>query len=312
MSRGGSGEIVGGIIPARWGKCARSGTAFRAVMEETRARVPGPRDPPRPGMRVALTTAAAPGISRARPDRGAEIDGRYEASTASSTSLRALDAVNVFLADVRDGLGPYLAIYLTMRHWDPGRIGIAMSAMGIATVAAQTPAGAFIDRTRHKRLAIAAAAVAVAVGAVAMVLRPTFPMILAAQVLMGASSAIFGPAIAAITLGLVGHACLSRRTGRNEAYNHAGNVAAAVLAMVIGDHIAYEGIFYLLAGMCIATIVATWFIRPRGDRRRARPGAAAPRSPRRSRAASASSDRWRPIGIARTSRIGELFATGAS
>ena len=176
--------------------------------------------------------------------------------------MRALDALNVFLADVRDGLGPYLAIYLTMRHWDPGRIGIAMSAMGIASVAAQTPAGAFIDRTRHKRLAIAAASVVVAIGAVAMVLRPTFPTILAAQVLMGASSAIFGPAIAAISLGLVGHACLGRRTGQNEAYNHAGNVVAAVLAMVIGDYIAYEGIFYLLAGMCLATIVAARFIRP--------------------------------------------------
>ena len=178
------------------------------------------------------------------------------------SELAGIDALNVFLADVRDGLGPYLAIYLTMRHWDPGRIGIAMAAMGIATVAAQTPAGAFIDRTRHKRLAIAAAAAAVAVGAIAMVLRPTFPTILAAQVLMGASSSIFGPAIAAITLGLVGHACLPRRTGRNEAFNHAGNVGAAALAMVIGDYIAYEGIFYLLAGMCLATIVATRFIRP--------------------------------------------------
>jgi MFS family permease len=188
------------------------------------------------------------------------MDGARRATSAES--LRALDALNVFLADVRDGLGPYLAIYLTIRHWDPGRIGIAMSAMGIAAVAAQTPAGAFIDRTRHKRLAIAVAAAAVGLGAVAMVLHPTFPTILAAQVLMGSSSAIFGPAIAAISLGLVGHACLSRRTGRNEAFNHAGNVGAAVLAMIIGDHVAYEGIFYLLAGMCVATIVAVRFIRP--------------------------------------------------
>ncbi len=215
-----------------------------------------------PGIRLALTRPW-----RGFPGRGRiEGDGKWRwmrtRRAASAASLRALDALNVFLADVRDGLGPYLAIYLTMRHWDPGRIGIAMSAMGIATVAAQTPAGAFIDRTRHKRLAIAAAAAAVGVGAIAMVLRPTFPTILAAQVLMGASSAIFGPAIAAISLGLVGHACLSRRTGRNEAFNHAGNVVAAVLAMIIGDYIAYEGIFYLLAGMCLATIVATRFIRP--------------------------------------------------
>ncbi len=188
------------------------------------------------------------------------MDGTKRA--ASATSLRALDALNVFLADVRDGLGPYLAIYLTMRHWDKGQIGIAMSVMGFASVVAQTPAGAFIDRTRHKRLAIAVAAAAVAIGAVAMVRNPTLPTIVALQILMGVASAIFAPAIAAVTLGLVGHACFSRRTGRNEAYNHAGNVAAAVLAMVIGDHIAYEGIFYLLAGMCVLTIVSTWFIRP--------------------------------------------------
>lgn len=188
------------------------------------------------------------------------MDGTRRA--ASSTSLRALDALNMFLADVRDGLGPYLAIYLTMRHWDKGHIGIAMSAMGFASVLAQTPAGAFIDRTRHKRLAIMIAALAVAVGAVAMVRRPTFATILGAQVLMGVASAIFAPAIAAVTLGLVGHAWLSRRTGRNEAFNHAGNVLAAVLAMVIGDYVAYEGIFYLLAVMCVLTIVATRFIRP--------------------------------------------------
>ncbi|MBE7198962.1 MAG: MFS transporter, partial [Parafilimonas terrae] len=30
----------------------------------------------------------------------------------SKQALRGLDALNFFLADVRDGLGPYLAIYL--------------------------------------------------------------------------------------------------------------------------------------------------------------------------------------------------------
>ena len=41
---------------------------------------------------------------------------------------RALDAANFFLADVRDGLGPYLAVYLlTEQHWDEARIGVVMS-----------------------------------------------------------------------------------------------------------------------------------------------------------------------------------------
>ena len=179
----------------------------------------------------------------------------------SRVSLRALDALNVFLADVRDGLGPYLAIDLATRRWEAGTIGIAMAAMGVATVAAQTPAGAWIDRTRHKRLAIVAAALAIAAGAIGMVSRPTLPVILTAQVAIGIAAAVFPPAIAAISLGLVGHAALARRTGRNEAFNHAGNVAAALLAGAIGDHMAYEGIFYLLAAMCAATVVSALLIR---------------------------------------------------
>jgi hypothetical protein len=54
---------------------------------------------------------------------------------------RALDAVNFFLADVRQGLGPYLAIYLlTEQKWDEARIGLVMSVATMAGIAAQTPA----------------------------------------------------------------------------------------------------------------------------------------------------------------------------
>ena len=182
-------------------------------------------------------------------------------SPPSRQSSRALDVVNFLLADVRDGLGPYLAIYLSVRHFDPAAIGIAMSAMGVATVAAQTPAGALIDRLWHKRLAIVAASLAVGAGSLAMVLRPMLPVIVSSQVVIGIAAAVFPPAVTAISLGLVGHAAFARRTGRNEAFNHAGNVAAAILAGVIGDHVAYEGIFYLLAAMCVATMISILFVR---------------------------------------------------
>ena len=46
----------------------------------------------------------------------------------------SLDSLNFFLADVRQGLGPYLAIYLlTERHWAEDQIGFVMT---IATVSA--------------------------------------------------------------------------------------------------------------------------------------------------------------------------------
>ena len=55
--------------------------------------------------------------------------------TSKLQASRALDAANFFLADVRDGLGPYLAVYLlTEQKWDEAHIGIVMS---VATIANQ-------------------------------------------------------------------------------------------------------------------------------------------------------------------------------
>jgi sugar phosphate permease len=71
---------------------------------------------------------------------------------------RALDALNFFLADVRTGLGPYLAAYLlTVRNWNEAQIGIVMSISAVAGILAETPAGALIDAIRAKRAAVVVA-----------------------------------------------------------------------------------------------------------------------------------------------------------
>lgn len=151
--------------------------------------------------------------------------------TPNALTLRALDYLNIFLADVRDGVGPYLAIYLlATQQWDPASIGIAMSAMGIATVVAQTPCGALIDALTQKRALIAVAALLVGVSCVAVPPFPTFTFIMTAQALNGIAAAIFPPAEAAVTLGIVGPKHFAARMGRNEAFNHAGNVGAAAIA----------------------------------------------------------------------------------
>jgi hypothetical protein len=77
----------------------------------------------------------------------------------TSRANRALDAANFFLADVRDALGPYLAVYLlTEQKWDEARIGIVMSVATITGILAQTPAGALVDTNQpdvglHRRRA---------------------------------------------------------------------------------------------------------------------------------------------------------------
>lgn len=82
---------------------------------------------------------------------------------------RALDLLNFSLADVRDGLGPYLSIYLLLIHdWDQASIGFVMAVGGIAAIVAQTPIGALVDRTTAKRALVVAGAVLVTAAAVAM------------------------------------------------------------------------------------------------------------------------------------------------
>jgi MFS family permease len=84
-------------------------------------------------------------------------------------NARRLDALNFFLADVRDGLGPYLAIYLlTIQHWDQASIGLVMSVGGIAGILAQTPAGAIADGTTAKRAVLVSAAAIVTLGSLAL------------------------------------------------------------------------------------------------------------------------------------------------
>lgn len=179
----------------------------------------------------------------------------------SIASLKALDAANFFLADVRDGLGPYLAIYLlTTLHWNAQNIGIAMSVMGIATVVAQTPAGALVDRTRRKRAYSIVASLLIALAAIITITVPTYAVILGGQAIMGVAAAWFTPAIAAITLGLVGPKALDRRVGRNETFNHAGNVFAALLAGLLGYYVSTKGIFLLLAAMSVLSSLSVWRI----------------------------------------------------
>ncbi len=180
----------------------------------------------------------------------------------SQKSLQGLDYLNLFLADVRDGVGPYLNIYLkASEHWNPQQIGIATAASSIATVITQTPVGALIDQLRQKRMLVVLAAMLVSIGCFCIALFPNFPAVIGSQILIGLGAAVFPPAIAAITLGLVGRSKLDRRVGRNETFNHSGNLLAAVLAALIGQFIARKGIFFLVGIMAAASAYSVLRIR---------------------------------------------------
>ncbi len=153
-------------------------------------------------MDANLTTSTAP--------TGRAADARAE-PTPTTTSLRALDGLNFFLADVRDGMGPFLGTFLRdSQHWEAGRVGLALAASQFGTVLAQTPVGGLIDQIRWKRLAVGLAAAVVATCCVLLYLIPTPAAVLINQTLIGVAGSVFSPAIAALTLGVVGRRAMAR------------------------------------------------------------------------------------------------------
>ncbi|MCJ2010221.1 MFS transporter [Methylobacterium sp. WL30] len=179
----------------------------------------------------------------------------------SAKTLRGLDALNFFLADVRDGLGPYLAIYLIAvrgpdQGWNEATTGLIMTIAGIAGLIAQTPAGMLIDGTNAKRAVVIAAALAVTASCLALPFIGNFYLVAATQSVAGVAGAIFPPALAAITLGIVGPKMFSRRIGRNEGFNHAGNAVSAALAGGLAYFFGPVVVFWLMGALAVCSIGA--------------------------------------------------------
>jgi MFS family permease len=185
-----------------------------------------------------------------------------EPSRVSKGSLRGLDWLNFFLADVQSGVGPFLAIYLAGTGWNEQSIGVALTVGGIAGIVTQTPAGALADRLRSKRALIAGGALALAVGALVIASYPAFWAVMGAQMLIGASSSIFVPTVVAISLGLVGRDLFDRRQGRNQTFNSAGNVVAAVCMGLIGYFLSNRGIFFFVVAFIVPTLWALSHVKP--------------------------------------------------
>ncbi len=178
-------------------------------------------------------------------------------ASSQTRNNRALDGLNFFLADVRDGLGPYLSIYLlAVHHWDPASIGLVMTIAAIAGLLTQAPAGALIDRTRRKRAMVIAAALLVTASCLILPFTASFSLVALTQAASAIAASVFAPAIAAISLGVTGPKAFTRRTGRNETFNHAGNACAALLAGGFAYLFGPIAVFYLMAAMAIASVVA--------------------------------------------------------
>jgi MFS family permease len=171
-------------------------------------------------------------------------------------TLRSLEWLNFFVADVQTGLGPFIAAYLASSGWNAAHVGYALTFGGLVTVATQTPAGAIVDASRRKRVLVAAALSVLVCGAALLLLRHDAGAVYVAQFLIGSTGPFLAPTIAAITLGIVGANFFDRQFGKNQAFNSAGNVFTAVLVALVSYKFGYRYIFTVAIILAIPALLA--------------------------------------------------------
>src|ERR1700731_369053 len=174
----------------------------------------------------------------------------------STASLHGLDGVNFFLAGILAGFGPYVAVYLADQKWTQEKIGFVLSASALAGLLSQVPGGELLDTTRSKRVIVALGVLVVALSAMIIEFRPDFSLVLIGLVLQGGTGGLLGPAITAISLGLVGHSALPERLGRNQRLASTGSLVAAGLMGLIGYALSYQAIFLLVVVLTLPVFVA--------------------------------------------------------
>lgn len=170
---------------------------------------------------------------------------------------RALDALNFFMADIQAGVGPFLGVFLIAHHWQSGRIGTVMTLGAVFGMLMTAPAGALIDASSSKRGWVVVSGIATVVASALVLVSQRFWLVAASQVATAIAGCVIVPAISAITLGMVKQSGFARRNGRNQAFNHAGNVAGAALSGYLGWRYGLHAVFALAAVFAMASVAAT-------------------------------------------------------
>jgi len=173
---------------------------------------------------------------------------------------KALEALSFFMADMQAGIGPFLGVLLLAHGWRVGAIGTAISVGAVAGMIATGPCGAFVDATSHKRGWIAGAGL-LSLAASGMVLISQAPwMIGASQIIACIAGAALGPGMVGLTLGVARQAGFNAQNGRNQAFNHAGNLAGAALSGVLGWRYGFSAVFWLAAVFSALSIASVFAI----------------------------------------------------
>jgi MFS family permease len=162
---------------------------------------------------------------------------------------------------VQTGFGAFVSVYLTAQKWTQTDIGLVLTIGAIVGLVGQIPGGAIVDAARSERWLAAAAVVTVGISAIALAASPIFIVVVASRVLQASASCVLGPAIAAISLGLVGRKGIGARLGRNAAFASVGSGLAAAGMGVSAYYVSDRAAFILAASMAAPALLALFSIR---------------------------------------------------
>jgi len=188
--------------------------------------------------------------------------GRQQPHDSRAARLWPLLAVNFFMADMQSGIGPFLGVFLIERGWSSGLIGTAMSIGNVAGMLITTPIGGFIDSSHHKRAWVIVPGIAVVLASSVILVSQNFWAVATSQIATSIAGAAIVPAVTGITLGMVGQRGFNRQNGRNQAFNHTGNMIGAAASGLLGWQLGYFSVFALSALFGAITVACVLAIRP--------------------------------------------------
>jgi MFS family permease len=187
---------------------------------------------------------------------------RPSESVASNQSRAALNAANFFLAEITGVVMPFLGDYLKERQWSESALGVAIALAGLGVFLMQTPAGLITDRVRARRALLGGASMVLGLCYGLVPLLPSHPAVVDPLLFVaGTAQAFFLPLLGALALGLVGHAALNRTMGQNQGWNHAGNLAAALLAMGLVSLFGVAAVFYAVTAVSVLAAASVFLVR---------------------------------------------------
>jgi MFS family permease len=192
-------------------------------------------------------------------------ESRPQADTVKRIALQdrvGLNAANFFLAELTGVIMPFLAKFLAERSWRDDAIQYTAAACGLGVLLAQTPAGILTDRVRNRRALLAGASLVVGLSFGLLPLVPTDSWSVEPLVFIGGvAQSFFVPLLGALALGLAGHEAFHGMMGKNQGWNHAGNIAAAITAMVVATCIGLPAVFYTVAVVSVFASASVFLIR---------------------------------------------------